>query len=169
MACILSFTWSSLLLLSGSFLFILGYEFFKTQPPLLLGFGTSCKIQGGTGQTIFKTSLCRPGAALLLLPSKRWIFQCNSRDLLQGNFLVLFKGSNLLLPMINILSFVYSVWFGRINILEFCNSIACTRKGFLSIYICRRTNRHSLTADWICLQNTLQSSVAWGNELCHLQ
>jgi hypothetical protein len=42
-------------------------------------------------------------------------------------------------------------------------------KGSVSICISWNFNHPSLMADWICRRNTLQSLVAWENELCHLQ
>jgi hypothetical protein len=72
-------------------------------------------------------------------------------------------------PMITYLPLPLSAMLGRIRTFLPSKSITFIGKGSVSTCISWNFNRPSLMADWIYHQNTLQSLVAWENELCHLQ
>jgi hypothetical protein len=80
--------------------------------------------------------------------------------------ILLFPPASRALPMMTSLSLPLSAVLGRIRTFFPLKSIIFIGKGFVSSW---NFNRPSLMADWICHRNTLQSLVAWENELCHLQ
>jgi hypothetical protein len=83
--------------------------------------------------------------------------------------ILLFPSASCVLPVIISLLLPLSVVPGRIRTLLHSKSITFSGKGYVSTCISWNFNRPSLMADWICRRNTLQSLVAWENELCHLQ
>jgi hypothetical protein len=72
-------------------------------------------------------------------------------------------------PMMTSLPLPLSAALGRIRTFLPSKSITFIGKSSVSTCISWNFNRPSLMADWICRRNTLQSLLAWENELCHLQ
>jgi hypothetical protein len=80
--------------------------------------------------------------------------------------MLLFPSASRALPMMTSLSLPLSAVLGRIRTLLPFKLIIFIGKGSVSSL---NFNRPSSMADWICRRNTLQSLVAWENELCHTQ
>jgi hypothetical protein len=72
-------------------------------------------------------------------------------------------------PITTFLPLVASAWCGRTSTLGCYKSMVLIGKGVLSICISWKVKRPSFMADWTCRWNTLQSLVAWENELWYLQ